>query len=103
MSRFSAQAKALCYRAPNARDIEAGLECSRGPVDQDERMVSDAGAERLATFTVITVPVADLPSLARHSTLTVKGERVADDADYLVRDIRLMVDGELKELVCAEA
>lgn len=105
MSRFAEDAKILCYRAPNAKDVAYGVEESRGPIDIEERLQADAGGERLVLSTIITIPNADLPSLTR-SVLpaTVVVERGTDDEQsYKVREIQRVEDGELRELICAEA
>lgn len=105
MTRFADHATALCRRAPNAKDIAYGGETSRGPVDIEDRMEGDAGGERLVRRTVITIPVAALPSLTLSvlpaTVYTEKG--TSDQQAYKCRDIQLVEDGELRELICAEA
>lgn len=105
MSRFADDAKFLCYRAPNAKDVAYGTEVSRGPIDIEDRLLGDAGGERMVRTTVITIPAADLPSLTTSvlpATVTV--ERGTDDEQaYKVRDVQLVEDGEIRELICAEA
>jgi hypothetical protein len=94
----------LCYRAPNAKDVAYGSEVSRGPIDIEERLLPDAGGERLVLSTIVTIPTRDLPSLTR-SVLpaTVVVEKGTDDEQsYRVRDIQRVEDGELRELICAE-
>lgn len=95
----------LCYRAPNAKDVAYGTEESRGPIDIEERMMADAGGERLVLMTVITIPTPDLPSLTRTVLpATVVVEKGTDDQQsYKVREIQRVEDGELRELICAEA
>jgi hypothetical protein len=100
MSRFSDHAVALCRRAPNAKDVAYGAEEARGPVDIEDRLEQDAGGERLVRRTVITIGASDLPSVIRSALpLTV---RVDDETDYVVKDVQLVEDGELKELILAE-
>lgn len=105
MSRFTADAAALCARAPNAKDVTYGGESARGPVDIEDRMEADAGGERLVRRTVITVGRLKLPSVIRTSlplTVTVD-EGLSTETDYKVNDIQYVEDGEVKELICVEA
>ncbi|RTL04202.1 MAG: hypothetical protein EKK62_16810 [Acidimicrobiia bacterium] len=99
MSRFTDHAAALCRRAPNAKSIRIGAVTVLGPVGEEDRVITDAtGAERLARVTVAVVPTASFPSgITRHSSARVDG------TTYTVRDVRRMEDGELLELVIAEA
>lgn len=99
MSRFADHAAALCRRAPNAKSIRIGAVTVQGPVTEEDRVITDAsGGERLARVTVAVVPTASFPSgITRHRTATVAG------TTYTVRDVRLIEDGELTELVIAEA
>jgi hypothetical protein len=102
VSRFAADAVALCRRAPNSKTITFGAETVRGPVDIEDREEADAGGVRLVRRTVITIATASLPTVARQSTVTVEKGTTAEQS-YVVRDIQLVDDGELRELVCAEA
>lgn len=99
MSRFADHAAALCRRAPNAQAITIGAVTVKGPVGEEDRVVSDAsGAERLARVTVALVPTAAFPNgITRHATATVAG------VDYTIRDVRRLEDGALTELLIAEA
>lgn len=104
MSRFADDAKILCYRAPNAKDVAYGTEESRGPIDIEERLMPDAGGERLVLSTIITIPTPDLPALTRAvlpATIIVEKGTAAEQS-YKVRDIQRVEDGELRELICAE-
>lgn len=105
MSRYADHAVALCRRAPNAKDVAYGAETSRGPVDIEDVTEQDAGGERLVRRTVITIPAGHLPSLTQGvlpATVTVE-KNTADEQSYKVRDIQSVEDGELRELICAEA
>ena len=88
----------LCSRAPNAKSITFGTHASRGPVDIEDRQEPDASGEmRLVRSTVATIPAADLSTLTVHSSITI------GSTGYVVRDIQLVEDGLLKELICAES
>lgn len=99
-SRMATIAAAMCARAPGALEIIAGVERSKGPVDIEERLEPDAGEERVATFTVMSIPTAHLPSLQRHQTVLV-GSDDAGWTAYVVRDWERVEDGEIKELILA--
>jgi hypothetical protein len=105
VSRFTADAAALCERAPNAKAVTYGGESARGPVDIEDRMEQDAGGERLVRRTIVTIGRLKLPSVVRSSLpLTiVVDEGLTTETSYKVRDIEYVEDGELKELICAEA
>jgi hypothetical protein len=81
--------------------VRFGAEVSRGPVDIEDREESDAGGLRLVRRTVITLPVAGLPSVARSSVIMTTDDDGAE-VEYKVRDIQSVEDGELRELICAE-
>jgi len=98
VSRFTDHAAALCRRAPNAKSIRVGAITVTGPVTEEDRVVADAsGSETLRRFTVATVPTAafEADPLTRHTTATVGATL------YTIRDVRLLDDGELTEVLMA--
>jgi hypothetical protein len=105
VSRYALDAIALCRRAPNAKAIAYGADSTRGPVDIEDRVEQDAGGERLVRRTVITIATSELAALVKSvlpATVYVEKDTSAEVA-YRVRDIQLIEDGELRELICAEA
>lgn len=86
-------------RTPNAQPIVVGAITATGPVTQEDRVLQDAsGAETLIRATVAQVPTAtfvDAP-ITRHSTVTI------GTTSYRVRDVRLVDDGAVTEVVLAE-
>ena len=88
----------VCRRAPNAQTIRIGGVTVMGPVQQEDRVMTDAsGAETLRRVTVATVPTAAFTDdpIARHTTAMV------GTTTYRIRDVQLASDGELTELVLA--
>lgn len=98
MTRVAEHAAALCRKAPNAKTIVTAGVTVKGPVGEEDRVVTDAsGAERLARVTVALVPTAAFPNgITRHTTATVAG------VAYTIRDVRRLEDGALTELLIAE-
>lgn len=83
----------VCRRAPNAKTITIGALSVVGPVQEEDRLMTDAsGAESMKRVTVAVVPTAEVESVARHDTAQVGTTR------YVVRDVQLISDGELTEL-----
>ena len=95
-ARWAREAVVACRRAPNAQTIVVGTASVVGPVQEEDRLMTDAsGAESLKRVTVATVPTDAVGTVARHGSVTVGGMA------YVVRDVRLASDGELTELVLA--
>lgn len=97
-TRWAREAAMVCRRAPNAQAIKIGGITVMGPVQQEDRVVSDAsGAETLRRVTIAVVPTAAFADdpLSRHTTA------VVGTTTYRIRDVQLASDGEITELVLA--
>lgn len=87
----------MCTDAPNAVDVTALGESSRGPLSTEQVVETDgAGRERLAFSRVLTIPAADLPSFTAPGALTVDGVAMR------AREVRILETGVLKQLVLVQ-
>ena len=97
LTRWEREAAIICRRAPNAKTLVIGSVSVTGPIQQEDRVLQDAsGAESLRRVTVAAVPTHELGTVARHTRATV------GTTTYTIRDVLLLGDGLLTELILAE-
>lgn len=94
---FGTQIVAAMLRGPLAVPVRMGTQATRGFLDRPDRIVNDPHVGAVQTrVTVCTIATDSLTSLAVNAALE------ADGRSYRVRQIDLVEDGALTELVLAE-